>query len=389
MSALPKEISPESKCPRRRRISPIPDFPDDPHAPIVVASSISVGAPMAEVFLSYSQKDRTAVERIAGQLRALGLSVWYDARLESGDSFDAVIAAELRQCNAVLACWSPDAISSKWVRSEALFGYDKHKLAASFLNSCELTPPFNLVHAIDLTTWKGEPAHVGWLSIARTLSKMCERPGVGVLAEAMATGSPESLKSWAQHFPDEPLAKEMWASRESSLRMEFAAELEGARTRLSQAVQRYRADAESRFAGCIAGFEKWLDAEKHGSAGVRPKPGAVIDSLLDLKSATDPGLSVADVHLRKENERLKIELDRVNSRIESLLAPIETQEPSRIPNNTRPDVGRTLNRANASTRDLLKNDMQNGAFILMALLILLMVGFIVYTAIAAINTGHR
>ena len=63
MSALPKEISPESKCPRRRRISPIPDFPDDPHAPIVVASSISVGAPMAEVFLSYSQKDRTAVER--------------------------------------------------------------------------------------------------------------------------------------------------------------------------------------------------------------------------------------------------------------------------------------------------------------------------------------
>jgi TIR domain len=234
---------------------------------------------MAEVFVSYSQKDRLAVERIAARLRALGLSVWYDARLESGDSFDAIIAAELRACKAVLVCWSLDAISSKWVRSEALFGYDKHKLAATFLTSCELTPPFNLVHAIDLMTWTGEPGHAGWLGITRGLGKICERPGVGALAEAMAEGSPERLKVWARHYPEEPLAKEMWASRESALRMEFAADLKAAHTQLAELLQKRRVEAEASLALSAAEFESWLDAERNGKQAMRPNPGAIIAKL--------------------------------------------------------------------------------------------------------------
>jgi hypothetical protein len=146
--------------------------------------------------------------------------------------------------------------------------------------------------------------------------------------------------------------------------MEFAAELEGARTRLVQAVQRYRADAEGRLAGCAAGFEKWLDAEKRGSAGQRPKPGAVIDGLLDSKTATGLDLSVADVHLHKENERLKIELDRANSRLRSLLAPIEAQEPPRTPNSTPTDVGHTPNNENNNSLYLFKKDIKNLTMIL-------------------------
>src|ERR1700683_2429530 len=59
-------------------------FPGDPHGPIVVADRDFGEVPMAEVFLSYSQMDRAAVERIAATLTSLGLSVWHDARLDSG-----------------------------------------------------------------------------------------------------------------------------------------------------------------------------------------------------------------------------------------------------------------------------------------------------------------
>jgi hypothetical protein len=175
-------------------------FPGDPHGPIVVADRDFGEVPMAEVFLSYSQMDRAAVERIAATLTSLGLSVWHDARLDSGDSFDAVIATELRDCKVVPACWSPDAIDSNWVRSEALFGYERRKLAALFLKPCELTPPFNVVHANDLANWTGEVAHIGWRGVVRGLARICGRPGVSALAEAAVEGSRESFKTWARHF---------------------------------------------------------------------------------------------------------------------------------------------------------------------------------------------
>ncbi len=52
---------------------------------------------MADVFLSYSRKDRAKIEPIAAALGKLGVVVWYDARLQSGSSFDEVIASDLAE----------------------------------------------------------------------------------------------------------------------------------------------------------------------------------------------------------------------------------------------------------------------------------------------------
>lgn len=268
---------------------------------------------MADVFLSYSQKDRPAVERVAAGLKSLGLDVWYDARLDSGSSFDEVINAELREAKAVLACWSPDSIASKWPRAEAMLAYDKHKLVAAFIRLCELTPPFNLVHTCDLADWAGEASHAGWRNVARSLGRMCGRPGVGALAEALADGSQESVAAWAKRFPDEPLAREMWASRRAHLRHEFARELEAARGELAAALDKRRSQAETALARACAAFEAWLETERVSDGGPRPAPQEIARGAL-----AEP--SEPRAQDQAEIERLTTALAEANARAEAAVA---------------------------------------------------------------------
>jgi len=111
---------------------------------------------LVDVFVSYKQEEREAVQIIASTLADLKLVIWFDTKLRAGGSFDEEIAAALRAANAVLVCWTPAAIQSEWVRAEATDGLNKNRLAACFLHPTELIPPFTLTHAENLSAWAGQ-----------------------------------------------------------------------------------------------------------------------------------------------------------------------------------------------------------------------------------------
>jgi hypothetical protein len=198
-----------------------------------------------------------------------------------------------------------------------MLAYDKHKLVAAFLTPCELTLPFNLVHTSNLSDWSGNPSHEGWRSVIRGLANLCGRPGVGMLAEAQVSGSPESLARWAKQFPDEPLAKEMWESHSAHLRLEFAADLQKARAELSAFLDNRRSDGEAVLARASDDFAGWLDAERIGKAAQRPSPSAMIGPLLFETQKAGPDL-------RPEVERLKADLARANKRAEAATKELES-----------------------------------------------------------------
>ena len=55
------------------------------------------------VFLSYSREDTEAARRIADALRAFGMEVWFDQNeLRGGDSWDAKIKKQIRECSLFL-----------------------------------------------------------------------------------------------------------------------------------------------------------------------------------------------------------------------------------------------------------------------------------------------
>jgi hypothetical protein len=66
------------------------------------------------LFISYARVDREPVERLAKALAAAGHRVWWDAALEGGHPFAAVVVV-----------WSASSVTSNWVLDEAMHGRDR------------------------------------------------------------------------------------------------------------------------------------------------------------------------------------------------------------------------------------------------------------------------
>jgi hypothetical protein len=74
-----------------------------------------------DIFISYSQKDRAAAERLQAALEACGLEVWRDKRLldNPDSSYIGEINAALERSAKVLVLWSRNSVASSWVHAEA------------------------------------------------------------------------------------------------------------------------------------------------------------------------------------------------------------------------------------------------------------------------------
>lgn len=109
---------------------------------------------MADVFISYNSTDRPLVRLVATFLEGEGYSVWWDSELISGDDFQLRILDELTKSRAVIVIWTPTSVKSLWVRSEAGRAQADHKLIplkAGSITYDDIPPPFNLIHAEDVT----------------------------------------------------------------------------------------------------------------------------------------------------------------------------------------------------------------------------------------------
>jgi TIR domain len=160
------------------------------------------GAP--DVFISYKRDERSEVVAIAGRLEALKLRVWFDAQMQSGTTFDSEIHKQVLAARAVLVCWSPGAAQSEWVRSEATIGQKRGVLAAAMLKPCDLPPPFNIVHADDLTTGIG-PGNPEWLRVVERIGMLAGRPGLAAF-EALELGRDKSAyAAWIAANSGDPL----------------------------------------------------------------------------------------------------------------------------------------------------------------------------------------
>jgi hypothetical protein len=74
---------------------------------------------MADIFISYSQADRSKVAMLAAYLESEGWTVWYDKNLTPGDPYRDEIMKQLATARAVIVLWTQNSIKSDFVRAEA------------------------------------------------------------------------------------------------------------------------------------------------------------------------------------------------------------------------------------------------------------------------------
>lgn len=83
---------------------------------------------MADIFLSYSSKDRPAAEAIERALTARGIDVFWDQETPAGQDWDTWIRAKLAAAKIAVVLWSRHSIASDNVRHEALVARKANKL---------------------------------------------------------------------------------------------------------------------------------------------------------------------------------------------------------------------------------------------------------------------
>jgi tetratricopeptide (TPR) repeat protein len=83
---------------------------------------------VAEVFISYAREDRPMAEAIASDLKTVGISVWWDTELYTGEDFHDAILLALDTAKAVIVIWSDAAVASRWVKGEADHAAEAEKL---------------------------------------------------------------------------------------------------------------------------------------------------------------------------------------------------------------------------------------------------------------------
>jgi len=72
-----------------------------------------------DVFISYSHRDRDFVERLARDLKAAGLAVWWDEwEIKVGDSIIQKVSEGIKQSAYLAAALSPHSVQSNWVQRE-------------------------------------------------------------------------------------------------------------------------------------------------------------------------------------------------------------------------------------------------------------------------------
>lgn len=115
-----------------------------------------------DIFVSYSREDRGAAKRFAALLEDEGFTVWWDAAIHSGESFDEVIERQLRMAKAAVVLWSPRSVASRWVRAEATLADKRHIFVPVIIEPCDLPIIFELTHSTDLSDWDGDRSADEW-----------------------------------------------------------------------------------------------------------------------------------------------------------------------------------------------------------------------------------
>jgi hypothetical protein len=114
------------------------------------------GVSAGDVFLSYSHEDRDRAQLLVTAFKKDGLSVWWDADLPPGGSWDRLIEQRLHTARSVVVLWSEVSVTKAWVREEALDAFQRNVLIPVLID--DVPPPlgFRHVQALNLVGWASD-----------------------------------------------------------------------------------------------------------------------------------------------------------------------------------------------------------------------------------------
>ncbi len=162
---------------------------------------------MPQVFISYSRKDLSFVERLAADLQAAGLEVWYDlSGLDGGTRWGREIQSAIQQSQIFVVVLSPNSIDSEWVEKEFMYANSlKRKIIPLLYQPCETPMWFINLHFIDVQG-SNYAGHFGIILKAMGV-KTVDKAKVNKLPVAVPSIRPANQSQMQLSYPVEPEMK--------------------------------------------------------------------------------------------------------------------------------------------------------------------------------------
>ena len=104
-------------------------------------------------------------------LQEAGFNVFWDRRIPPGREPMDFLGTKLGECRCVVVVWTRSSISSQFVRSEALHGYDRHQLVPVRLEDVVPSFPFANIQAADLSNWEGDASSDAVLELVAEIAR--------------------------------------------------------------------------------------------------------------------------------------------------------------------------------------------------------------------------
>ena len=130
---------------------------------------------MADIFLSYKREDVDRASPLVALLEACGWDVFWDPRIVSGRTWEAVLGRELEAARCVVVLWSHSSIESDWVLREAGTGAARGILVPVLIDPVEPPAAFSAVQAANLVGWRGEAQGTGIEMLTRGIAELIGR----------------------------------------------------------------------------------------------------------------------------------------------------------------------------------------------------------------------
>jgi TIR domain/PAN domain len=125
---------------------------------------------VADIFFSYSRRDRERVGIVRNALAEMGFEVFWDQETPSGSDWDTWIRGELAKSKCAVVFWSATSTVSDNVRHEAVVAKEQRKLISVFLDQLparDLPMGFYSQQAADLSKWNGDQEDTEWRKFRR------------------------------------------------------------------------------------------------------------------------------------------------------------------------------------------------------------------------------
>lgn len=155
------------------------------------------------VFVSHSSKDREFALRLEASLEARDIQAWLDLRnLEGGEDFDKKIEAVILHCTCLLVILSPDAVESRWVRSEIHLAFDHDIPIIPVMRRKTYPPvPINTLNYIECLDDDEQTIDRTLQAIQVRLYKLASDASPLAVASALPMDAPQPMPA----APDEPI----------------------------------------------------------------------------------------------------------------------------------------------------------------------------------------